>query len=59
MAWTATPLESPVIAETVFGILELVNLPSIDDLESSELPLAGGALAQPLSMTTSQHETIH
>lgn len=36
--WTQTPLKSPVIAETVLGVIEIVNLPYA---ESGALPATG------------------
>jgi hypothetical protein len=57
--WTATPIESPIILDTIFGNIEVVNLPSVDDLGSPEFTLMGGAMAQPLTMTTEQPSTLH
>jgi hypothetical protein len=36
--WTDTPLKSPVIAETVLGVIEIVNLPYA---ENGALPARG------------------
>lgn len=59
-AWTAIPLESPVISETILGTIEIVNLPSIDEGDEGEnWPLAGGALARPPSMVTEDSYAIH
>lgn len=58
--WTASPLESPIISETILGTIEIVNLPSInEDDEGGGYPMAGGSLAQPPAMTNENAYAIH
>jgi len=52
VAYSATPLENPIIAETVLGVLEFVPIPSLDDEVQGELPLPSD------SSVTLRHECL-
>ena len=55
--WTATELKSPIIAETMFGVFEIVNIPRAEDCGiPAKAPIAPGAEAHRETRTST---TVH
>ncbi|MEP0174147.1 MAG: hypothetical protein ABJH28_05150 [Paraglaciecola sp.] len=59
LSYSPVPITAPIISETILGIFETVPIPTLDGEDLRTMPLMGGAMAQPISMTTEQSSTVH
>jgi hypothetical protein len=57
--YSATPIEAPIILDTVYGNLEVLNMPPLDGFGLPEMPLSDGAFAKAKTPDTNATSTLH